>query len=269
MSKIQNKSNLPIFTEKPFELVQLVRKNRHNANRSYNEDYRNGKLRDRLVSKNLKSICDFLDFSTQTYHKAIGLIDAVSSKFLFDDAMFKKISLVCLGLVSKTQESTDKALYTNSLQLIMPGDKAEYARLEKLVLFAMEFDLNLTVPYEYIVEMLRLRETFENINCNLFKRFRKFVLRMTHKTALEYENNKFTSLAVALAIVISAREVFGCVEPLPARLESLTGYSESVLSECLEEIRPVAQKLAQKKDKKECSFSSESTDLSSADLSFD
>lgn len=269
MSKIQNNANLYQFSQKPFELVQLVQKNRTNTNRNYNEAYRHRKLRDRLMTKNLKSICDFLDFLPRTYYKTIGLIDSVSSQFLFEDAMFKKISLVCLGLISKTQESVDKALYTNSLQLIMPGDKAEYARLEKLVLFAMEFNLNVVVPFEYVVELLRVRESFDGIKCNLYKKFRKFVLRLVRRTALDYETNKFTSLAVALAVLMTAREVFGCEEPLPSRLKVLTGYNESVLSACLEEIRPMAQRLAQKSSKKEKSFSSESTDLSSGDLSFD
>lgn len=269
MNKIQNSPCAQSFLAKPFVLVQLVRKNRRNANRNYNEAYSNRAVRDRLASKNLRSICEYLEFEEQTYFKTLGLIDSVSSKFLFDEPTFKKIALVCLGLMSKTQESVDKALYTNSLQLIMRHDKAEYARLEKLVLHAMDFDVNLAVPYEFVAELLRLEATFQGLNCNLFGKFRKFVARLLRRASLEYETNKYTSLAVALAIVMTARDLFGCAEKLPMRLRELTGYDSLVLAACFADIRALGAALMEKPSKCKQSFCSESTDLSSVDLSFD
>ena len=177
MSKIQNsyKKISDSRQNNSFKLLNMIKKNKKNINRNYNCNYKNQTIRKKVITKSLKSICDFLQFPNKIYFKAIGLLDSISSKFLFDDLMFKKVSLVCLSLISKTELSQNKALLTDSLSMIIPGSDLEYANLEKVILTSLNFNVNIITPFDFVQELLKTDEVYEEIECNFLKKYKNLV----------------------------------------------------------------------------------------------
>jgi hypothetical protein len=237
----------------------MIKKCKKNNNRNYNSNYENKNIRMKIITQNIKSICNYLDFSNETFYKTISLIDSVSSKYLFNDNMFKKVSLVCLGLASKVHESQDKALYTNSLQLILKNPKEDYAKLEKTILTALDFDLNIVTPFECVMIFFKLENIYQGINCNLRKNYRKFVFKLANYVSLEYEMNKYNTLAVALCVIMVSRKIFDCDYLLPSEIQRHTRYSKEMLNTCYNDVIIIGQRLLNKLSKVNTSFSSDQT----------
>ena len=249
-------------------LNHIIKKSKKNTNRNYNSNYQNKLIRMKIISQNLKSICQYLDFSNETFYKTIGLLDSVSSKYLFNDDMFKKVSLVCLGLASKAHESQDKALYTNSLRIILKNPKKDYAKLERTILTALDFDVNIVLPYDCIFRFFALENIYEGINCNLRKNYRNFVFKLTHAVSLDYEMNKFNSLAVSLCIIMVSRKIFDCDYLLPSEIQRITQYTRKMLQKCYKEILNLALNLIDQNEKANNSFSSDDTKDSISSISY-
>ena len=268
MNNIQNeiKSNLTPEDEYKPSFVHLIHKNNKNINRNYNPNYQNKKIRKKIITKTIKPMCNYLEFSEKTFYKTVGLLDSLSSKYLFDNKTFQKVALICMSFASKTQEIQKKALLINALDMIIENPDEDYQNLEKQLLICLNFNVNIITPQDYISELLDMEIVYKGIKCNVRKKFRKSVLRLTYHTCLEYETNQFTSLAVALSIISTNRKLFGCDDNLPQSLQTQTNYSKDILKLSYNSITRISMKLIKKFSKINKSFSSDSTQTTSSEI---
>ena len=261
MSAIQThssfKASLPNQSFQAF--LALVGKNKQNKNRTYNESYKSKHIRKRLIRKTLVPICNYLKFSSKTLHKAIGLLDCLTSRYLVDDKVFVRMGLICLSLASKVTESQKQVLLNNSLHLILENPEQDYPMLEKNALLCLNFDVNVLTPHDVLEELLKLPPIYEGLSYNVKKRFKKFIMKLDLLCAQDYEMNQFKALAVALSIIKVARSTFGCESGVPSKIVGLTNYTEELLDLAFVSVSKISVKLIQKLPIANQSFSSDTT----------
>ena len=224
-------------------LIRLIHKNSKSKMRNYNPDYKNHSERYYTINAIFKIICQKSNFSSKTLFFAIGILDSVSSLYLFDKKNYFWLGLVSLSLASKIQENR---LFSNIKYLLKFYPKMKYnniIKLEKNVLKALDFNLNLVTSFDFLSEIFTQNEIFDEIKTKEKELYYKCALKLNYYCNLEYKINRFTSLVVALCIVMSARNIFDCEILLPEFLQKITSYSEEDLEPCYVQIQELLLKI--------------------------
>lgn len=230
-SKLIQESEIP---SDKIELQRMMVKSESDLHRHFNPDYQNLRLRQKIFLKKISHTCSVLNFKKDTKHLAMAITDNITSKYLLSKEDFKNVALVALSFAAKIKESQRKVLLLNSFKSFksISGRMA----IEQEILTELAFNLNIITPFDLVSNFLTHPETFSGIRRRAKREFIKTIFKITSHTALNYQMNKYTSLVVALCVLMVARKVCGCSRLLPKFLESFSGFSKETLSECFSEI---------------------------------
>lgn len=221
---LHSEQNLALETRR---LKMTISKAKSSTKRHFNRHYQSHSVRSSFLFSKVKRLCAALDLKDETFFLTLGISDFLSSKFAFDEDTFRKVTLSSLSLAVKARES--QALATQAalgkLQRLLPS----LAKEERKVLKEMQFDINLVTPFIFLLAFSRFPDTYLEIPPMQRPTFVRVLSALAFCSSRSYEFNKYKALAVALAILMSARELFGCAQVLPGFLEELTGHSVETL----------------------------------------
>lgn len=226
------------------QLKMLIRKDKKNLARHFNRNYHNRSLRVHFWGSDLKKFCGQLGLDDKTFYLAMAISDHISAKFYFENDMFRQLALASLSLATSVTESRKRVYNLKSSNIFKKF--CNCAKFEKKILIEMDFNLNIITPFDYIFKFLDFYELYSEISLEHQKNYIWFLLQLVFETSLCYELNQFTSLTVALSIVMSVRQLFVCQRVLPDFLEEGSGYSEETLKSCYRKVHLICLKLCEK-----------------------
>ena len=229
----------PNFSQMQKQIKKYVAADR----RHFNPAFECAELRQKLIFTCIRPMCDLLELSQNTYYLTVSVMDHISSLFRFDSADLKKLAFVSLCLASKLFEHSSKKMSFGMLKQYLPADGFDYASFESSVLSALNFDLNFRGPYDFVVLFMQDAGLYWQIENNLLLEFVSWLSELTFYCSVEYRFNKYSSLGMAVSMVMVTRKVFGCSTVLPKFLGKLTGYSCEYLRDIYSKIYFYAKKL--------------------------
>lgn len=213
--------------------------------RHFNSFFSNRKVRNFVITNYLRPICETLGLAQKTFYLALSMLDYFSSTRALDPGFFKTVALVCLCLAAKVNERHDKLRRLQSLRVFSSSPEVDYASVEKDILTHFGFDLNIISAYDFLTLILEDLKLCRGLNRRSFQEFEEWMSRLAFQCSLQYDLNKYNSLAVAMGILMVTRKLFGYQCLLPWHIGTKTGYSEAFLRPCRRAVRSLAEKLIQ------------------------
>lgn len=240
LERVKNEVNPGKFVLQPAKEFERFMQ-RQTLNRWYNRGLASKKLRVQIAFGVMQKVCSILEFGTATFALGVHIFDAVISKFPVESKQMTSLGLVSVVLASKMNEPHYKLISLKDVsEFLIPKDVKELAAIERKVFSALGFRLNLVTPQEILNFLLHLFFLPENRNFFLGENaskekgvsFLTKVQTLSLLTLVDYTFYKYTSVAVAVSILIHARKLTG-LEAWPVELEKFTSIKEDHVSECL------------------------------------
>ena len=217
------------------ELQALIKKGKKRSNRHFNPDYKSLKIRERTIRKYIHRLCELMCFTLETFYLTVSLIDHVTSQYLFSPKKFFQISIVCLSLAAKVKENR-KSFQNMQISKLLESIE-ERLQIERFLLQEFKFELNHITPFDYVQYFLQMEDTFEGIPLRLKGRFYSMIFEVLFEIVLNYKNNKFNPLVVAVVALMIVRKRLRLNRVLPFFVEKVTSYSEDIFSLFLNELK--------------------------------
>lgn len=244
---------------------------RQTLNRWYNRGLASKKLRVQIAFGLMQKVCSILEFGTTTFALSVHIFDALISKFPVETKQMTPLGLVSVVLASKMNEPHYKLISLKDVsEFLLPLEVTELAAMERKIFSALGFQLNLVTPQEILNFLLHLfllpgnREFFLGPGCTEKQAvsFLTKVQTISLLTLVDYTFYKYTSVAVAVSILVHARKLSG-LAPWPVELEKFTSIKEEHIFECLRliEIRTKENFLARVFSAVDQQISKESLDI--------
>ena len=235
-SYTQNIKNLQLSPVHNIMGHLIAKQHKH---RFFNNNFIHQRQRRTLIQDKISKLCMMLEYSCVTYYHAIGLFDAFMSLFYTGETFIDNVFVVCLIIASKFKESFGKVLDSEAFQDIQQTmDPLLFVTIERNILIAMEFNVHLITPFDFINLFLQIEETYECFKKNNIQKLKSKMINKIQKllfmSSLDYEINKFTSLTVACSVIIIARKIMGLSVLWPPKLVQFTGFQETDLKACKE-----------------------------------
>ena len=243
MKSAQITATTPQKAPNPLQMQRLIEKYVAADRRHYNPAFGFTELRQKLIFTSIRPMCDLLELSQNTYYLSVSVMDHISSVYRFDSADLKKLALASLRLASKLLEHSSKKISFKMLKRFLPVDSLDYQNFEFSILSVLNFDLNIRCPYDFIVLLMRDARLYWQIENNLLLQFVSWLSELTFYCSVEYEFNKYSSLGVAVSIIMVVRKVFGCSTVSPKFLQKMTRYSCEHLRDIYSKIYFYAKRL--------------------------
>lgn len=220
------------------QFQQLLR--RQTTNRWYNKNILYPKERIDILFGLVQKISKTLELGPHIFCQAIHIFDAMISKFPISRQQMFEVALVSLQIASKIHQLQGNILtYAEMSQCLMSVPVQRLSRIEKTVIEQLNFELNMVGPFEIMTFLL---PHFFNGDYDFFypfkdstenkKKFCSLIFKLILITLVEYEFYKFTSVAVALSVIIFGRFLMD-MEPWPSNLADFAGFSVDNVIECL------------------------------------
>jgi hypothetical protein len=211
-------------------LNNLISKNNREQHRHFNPKYKNLNLRQEVFGKIIKKFCSDNNLSNKTKYLAMTITDNITSKYLLDKESFKHVALIALLLSAKVIESQRNLFYLNSLKCFKYLPNKKY--IEQQILGELNYDLNILTPYDFILEFSSTSKMYSGLWKISREEFNQNLFLITDLMISNYQTNKYTSLVVALCILMVTRKISGCKKLLPSFFERMSGYCEESLNSC-------------------------------------
>ena len=214
---------------------------RQTLNRWYNRNLNNRKQRINVVFGLMQKVCQILELELSTFCLSVNVFDAVISKYPVEVSQMVPLGMIAVLLASKMNETHEKVISLSDIsKYLIPLDVKVLASMEKKVFTVLNFQLNMVLPENFICFLLHLFLNEESgffgdlrLSSDLISRFLGIVNYLNLLTLVDYTFYKYTSIAVAVSILIQARNMLGLKEVWPEFLKTFTGISEDHVAECL------------------------------------
>lgn len=174
------------------------------------------------------------------------MIDYIASAHQLGPIEFSHLGLVCLRLASKISEPAGGVIPYKWLSRYSRDQSLDYSALELRVLDRLDFNLNFRSPHSYLTLFTEDARLYAQIKSSRLPGFVSWMSKLAFECSLEYELNRFSSLAVAASIVMAARHAFGCESVLPGFLEALSGCTAKALKPCYGQVGALVKKLTKR-----------------------
>ena len=255
--------DLPIFDKKTAAEILLLPKNERKlvfdilkekelfktmtqkqlTNRWYNSCFSKRDERIKILFSKIQKICQTLELPINTFCLALQIFDAILSKFPLEDEVMLPVSIVCLVISIKIEENQNSQITYDSVNSYIYNYGLDfYLEIEQVVLEQLDFSLHLITPNHFLnfllnkfLENKNLFFGIPNLNFDLEQNFIKIIFNLHLIVLVEFEFYQFTSLAVAIGIIIFGRVLAG-LTLWPEELETFTGVNA-------EDVQPVLKLL--------------------------
>lgn len=217
---------------------------RQTTSRFYNEAFCFSRERHQIFLDLVLPLSSDLGVRVDTFCLSLAVFDSILSKFTIPKKSLLKVGISCFLIAIKIRES--KRVYKKAFRLIRHIenlDKTNLAKIERSIVLNLNFDMNLVLPIDFLHFFVDRPEILEAEGMSLLeKQKRKLILLKTigilsTSVLLHYHTNKFTSLVVAICILMIAREKAGFSVAWPAYLQKMTGYDKDLVGPCYSELK--------------------------------
>ena len=236
-SKINLKEKQKLIQAKQ-EFKNLLR--RQSLGRLYNSELMNKEQRIKTLFGILQKTCEILELKLSSFILTVHIFDATISKFPVSDEDMLRVGMVAMQLAAKINESNQNIIsYDDLAEYILPGDVKEYKKIEQIICINLDFKFNIISPNSILVfllnEFFKTKYNFFGSNENISEKKKKFIelaFDLHLITLVEYEFYQYTSLAVAVSILILTRNLFG-LDPWTHQMKKFVKCSKFDVKECL------------------------------------
>ena len=230
----------PFILNAKEEFKKMLKK--QTLNRWYNRNMKNLKERIKIIFGLMQKICKILELQISTFCLSVNIFDAIISKYPVESSQMIPLGIIAVVLASKMNETHDKIITLADIsRYIIPLDVTFLAKMEKKAFSVLGFQLNMILPENFICFLLHqfLSEEYDffggkNENKNeITSQFLNIVNYLNLLTMVDYTFYKYTSVAVAVSILMYARKLCGLENLWPDFLEKFTGISVNHVTECI------------------------------------
>lgn len=222
------------------EFKKMLKK--QTLNRWYNKNMKGLKERIKIIFGLMQKICKILELQISTFCLSVNIFDAIVSKFPVEKSQMVSLGIISVVLASKMNETHDKVISLSDIsRYIIPLDVKFLAKMERKAFSVLGFQLNMILPESFICFLLHhflpnkaqfFGACAEELD-ELTSRFLNIVNYLNLLTIVDYTFYKYTSVAVAVSILIYARRLLGLENVWPEFLEKFTGISIGHVTECI------------------------------------
>lgn len=220
------------------EYQMLVR--RQSFGRYFNIDFKERQNRVKILFGIIQKTCQILEFQVSTFCMTIQIFDSMISKLNMKKRNMIKYAFVSLQLAAKINEPQIKIIsYEDFNRYIFPIPIQEFIQIERIICRALDFRLHPVTGHSFICllmeEFLKPEYNFFGAKDNNSEKTVKFwevVLDLHFLTLANYDFYHFSSLGVALSVIILARNLFG-LDPWTPEMENFTGCSKADLRQSI------------------------------------
>jgi hypothetical protein len=222
------------------EFKKMLKK--QTLNRWYNRNMKNLKERIKIIFGLMQKICKILELQVSTFCLSVNIFDAIISKYPVESSQMVPLGIIAVVLASKMNETNDKVITLADIsRYIIPLDVTFLAKMERKAFSVLGFQLNMVLPENLICfllhQFLSKEQEFFGAQADeskeLTSRFLNIVNYLNLLTLVDYTFYKYTSVAVAVSILMYARKLCGLEEMWPEFLEKFTGISKEHVTECV------------------------------------
>ena len=220
------------------KFIQLIR--RQTVNRWYNPNTLHKEYRIKILFGIIQKTNEMLELSIDTFCLCIHIFDCVISKYpIKKDQMFP-LALVSMHIASKIHEKQTKIIsYEDFDKYIFSFGVENFNEMEKMILGILEFRINIIYPnqllnflmVEFFKDKYSFFGNFENNKENRSK-FQEKCQQISLTTLVDYEFYRYTSLAIAISILVLTRKFFN-LELWPNKMKEFTKININNVKECL------------------------------------
>jgi hypothetical protein len=230
----------PFILDPSAEFKKMLKK--QTLNRWYNRNMKNLKERIKIIFGLMQKICKILELQISTFCLSVNIFDAIISKYPVEKSQMVPLGIISVVLASKMNETHDKVISLSDIsRYIIPLDVSFLAKMERKAFTVLGFQLNMVLPENFICFLLHhfLSEEYDffggkNENKKeLTSRFLNIVNYLNLLTIVDYTFYKYTSVAVAVSILMYARKLCGMEDLWPDFLQNFTGISVNHVTECI------------------------------------
>jgi hypothetical protein len=219
----------------------LLLKTRSESTRLFNPRIENEQFRFQVLFKILQRTWNAFNYQVSTFFAAIQIFDSYISKVFVKKEHMILVGLCSLIISAKIHEPQDALISIQIMQSLTTDFKLEqYFKMEKDILQVLEFQVNSVNVYEIVCFLMRqFKSEYFNffddhaLNKQKIKKFYHVLSRLNVITLIDYNFYKYKALAIAVAILITARKAIGL--PLwPYEFSNFTGISYIKVMEVVE-----------------------------------
>lgn len=216
---------------------------RQGKNRYFNKKAFHLSFRPKLIEW-LTGISVKLNFNRATTHLAISIVDVVLSLYEVKEKQIKLITFISLYMAAKME---DKDTSLPSLESVtelfdFEFDQEDFENCEKMIFKILNYNLNIQSPIKFTTFFVYRGVVFDsdlpknmcesNVD-SLMTGFNYFLEVYLDASVMCYDMYRFTSIAVAAAIIACARRASGLKACWNKRLDSLTLINWESIEECV------------------------------------
>lgn len=221
-------------------MMQAMIENQVN-NRYFNQNAPHLKYRETVVLWLIDTV-QKLNYKKVTMYSAVAYFDAINSLSLVNIDQVKLVAFVCLYLAAKLEQKHGEipvisdclALFENQFS------RKDFETCEALIFKMLKYRLNAVTPFHFLnyflTKDLILAEECKSINRSDFptlrQRFARESLELLERSLLNYDFYRYTSLAVAAAVVAATRNRLNMEVSWNKHLEDLTMVSYESIGSC-------------------------------------
>lgn len=228
----------------------LARKTKAEPKPRFAPSFRFGGVRCKLIKRRLTPLCKQLRLSPQSFYLALAIFDRLASEFDFEQKELFPLSLGALGLAVKAKESRSTALKAYAVLGILLKSKLKMAAVEKTILQALRFDLNIATAFDFLQLLFTAKQCFEEVPASDSAKFQETAFKLLHFSTFDYSSNQFRPQSKVLGVLMAVRKMFGCKSPFPEPAARGLGHSEQSLGACSRFMEQKLCKYSKKKLKK-------------------
>ena len=222
------------------EFQKMLKK--QTMNRWYNRQMKNLKDRIKIIFGLMQKICKILELQISTFCLSVNIFDAIISKYPMENSQLVPLGIIAVVLASKMNETHDKVITLSDISnYIIPLDVSYLAKMEQKAFSVLGFQLNMAHPESFICFLLHqfLSDEYDFFGGKIedkeemTSRFLNIVNYLNLLTLVDYTFYKYTSVAVAVSILMFARRLCGLESEWPDFLKEFTGISPDHVTECI------------------------------------
>ncbi|MEO0472829.1 MAG: hypothetical protein AAF206_24650, partial [Bacteroidota bacterium] len=219
-----------------------VRKSKTKKSKSFNTDYNSSNKRLLILKYKLTPFCKHVGLSPECFYLTLAIFDRLTSEFAFNNQDLEELCFVILSLVVKLKESRKISQVVDSLIDSIIQSKAKMANFEKMILQALNFDMNVVTSFDLLQSLLQIEDSSGQVAVSDLALFKKTAFKLLHYSSFDYSTNQFESVPIVLGILMTVRKMFNCSVIFPIFFKKSTGFAEGNLNCCFRFMSEMLQK---------------------------
>ena len=209
-------------------------------NRYFNHEFHRFSTRKNAICEVLLANCNRLSLKRSSFALSLAIFDASISLFDFPLEYIANVAQVALKMAVKINETEPDVLLDYFLRSGDQSQRLKEVRLEEIILKNLNYKVHFVTCFHFLEVFLRFDDVAMDLPSNAItesfavKDFSSFVYSLNVVVSSEYKFNQFTSLSVAVAVIMIARFFCEAETMLPDVLETITGLESGNVQPILE-----------------------------------